>query len=183
MSASGKNDRQPRSEKSLKRTIIHTHDKQSNDLISNSSGPANGLRRSSRYRVPPLDLWRNERLVFKALPSGDVQCIGIDKGTEADNYGLLKILKRTGKKNKISEKEIESEISRKQITQVTGDQLNHSKHKISTKAEVSKNKRAALIDNNEVQSDMPVLTSTFYHSAINPEGHWISSASSGFMAK
>ncbi|GFQ87770.1 hypothetical protein TNCT_30391 [Trichonephila clavata] len=45
MTASGKNNRQPRSEKSLKRTISHTHDKQSKDLISNgnTSKPANGL--------------------------------------------------------------------------------------------------------------------------------------------
>ncbi|GFR16977.1 CENP-C_C domain-containing protein [Trichonephila clavata] len=116
MTASGKNNRQPRSEKSLKRTISHTHDKQSKDLISNgnTSKPANGLRRSSRYRVPPLDLWRNERLVFKALPSGDVQCIGIDKGTEEDNYGLLKILRRE-KKIKCQKKKLEKTVKKTSI--------------------------------------------------------------------
>ncbi|GFQ72902.1 CENP-C_C domain-containing protein [Trichonephila clavata] len=116
MTASGKNNRQPRSEKSLKRTISHTHNKQSKDLISNgnTSKPANGLRRSSRYRVPPLDLWRNERLVFKALPSGDVQCIGIDKGTEEDNYGLLKILRRE-KKIKCQKKKLEKTVKKTSI--------------------------------------------------------------------
>ncbi|GFQ89236.1 hypothetical protein TNCT_285341 [Trichonephila clavata] len=55
------------------------------------SGSANGLRRSTRIRVPPLETWRNERLVFKTLASGEVQCIGIEKGTPADNSGLLQM--------------------------------------------------------------------------------------------
>ncbi|GFR31782.1 CENP-C_C domain-containing protein [Trichonephila clavata] len=91
---SGKNNRCPRSEKSSK------------DVLSdrNIPGAANGLRRSTRYRVPPLDHWRNERLVFKALPSGDVQCMGIDKGFEEDNYGLRQILRKREAREKKSQK-------------------------------------------------------------------------------
>ncbi|GFY69756.1 CENP-C_C domain-containing protein [Trichonephila inaurata madagascariensis] len=95
---SAKNNRHQGSEKSSKRPISHTQDQQSKEVSSkgNISEPANGLRRSSRYRVPPLDIWRNERLVFETLPSGEVKC-SIDKGSEEDNYGLLKILRRTRK--------------------------------------------------------------------------------------
>ncbi|GFY76854.1 hypothetical protein TNIN_347921 [Trichonephila inaurata madagascariensis] len=52
MTVSGKNNRRSRSP--MKRTISHTHDKQSKDAISNGniSEPACGLRRSSRFRVP-----------------------------------------------------------------------------------------------------------------------------------
>ncbi|GFY40170.1 CENP-C_C domain-containing protein [Trichonephila inaurata madagascariensis] len=98
MSVSGKKSHS-RSEKSSKSPICHAQDKQSNDMISNGniSGPANGLRRSSRFRVPPLDTWRNERLVFEKLPSGDIQC-KIDKGTEADNYGIESILRKRARK-------------------------------------------------------------------------------------
>ncbi|GFY39648.1 CENP-C_C domain-containing protein [Trichonephila inaurata madagascariensis] len=89
MTVSRKKNRHPRSEKSS------TQDKQSKDIINNEniSGSANGLRRSSRYRVPPLDIWRNERLVYEKLPSGDFQC-KIEKGTEADDYGIRTILRK-----------------------------------------------------------------------------------------
>ncbi|GFS32723.1 CENP-C_C domain-containing protein, partial [Trichonephila inaurata madagascariensis] len=72
----------------------HHNDKQSKDVISNGniSEPACGLRRSSRFRVPPLDFWRNERLVLKTLPSGEVKC-SIDKGTEEDKSGLIQMEK------------------------------------------------------------------------------------------
>ncbi|GFQ71885.1 CENP-C_C domain-containing protein [Trichonephila clavata] len=55
------------------------------------SGSANGLRRSTRIRVPPLETWRNERLVFKTSTSGEVECLGIEKGTPADNSSLLQM--------------------------------------------------------------------------------------------
>ncbi|GFQ78738.1 hypothetical protein TNCT_231401 [Trichonephila clavata] len=55
------------------------------------SGSANGLRRSTRIRVRPLETWRNERLVFKTSTSGEVECLGIEKGTPADNSGLLQM--------------------------------------------------------------------------------------------
>ncbi|GFY45968.1 CENP-C_C domain-containing protein, partial [Trichonephila inaurata madagascariensis] len=89
MTVSRKKNRHPRSEKSS------TQDKQPKDIINNEniSGSANGLRRSSRYRVPPLDIWRNERLVYEKLPSGDFKC-KIEKGTEADDYGIRTILRK-----------------------------------------------------------------------------------------
>ncbi|GFR28088.1 CENP-C_C domain-containing protein [Trichonephila clavata] len=126
MTVSGKNNRQSHSEKSLKCTISHTHDKQSKDVISNgnTSGPAKGPRRSSRYRVPPLDSWRNERLVFKALPSGDVQCIGIDKGTEEDNHGLLQIL-RKAKKIKSQKKKLVKTVKSTSILDTKTDGIVH----------------------------------------------------------
>ncbi|GFV00851.1 CENP-C_C domain-containing protein [Trichonephila clavipes] len=98
MNISAKNNRHQGSEKSSKRPISRTQDMQSKDVSSNRnmSESADGLRRSSRYRVPPLDIWRNERLVFETLPSGEVKC-SIDKGSEEDNYGLLKVLRRTRK--------------------------------------------------------------------------------------
>ncbi|GFS38501.1 hypothetical protein TNIN_190091 [Trichonephila inaurata madagascariensis] len=55
--------------------------------------PVNCLRRSSRFQVLPMDIWRNERLVFETLPSGDVKC-SVDKGTEEDKFGLIQIAKK-----------------------------------------------------------------------------------------
>ncbi|GFQ70702.1 hypothetical protein TNCT_479831 [Trichonephila clavata] len=46
----------------------------------------------------PLETWRNERLVFKTLASGEVQCIGIEKGTAADNSGLLQMERKREQK-------------------------------------------------------------------------------------
>ncbi|GFQ80746.1 CENP-C_C domain-containing protein [Trichonephila clavata] len=131
MTVSGKNNRQPHSEKSLKRTISHTHDKQSKDVISNgnTSGPSKGPRRSSRYRVPPLDSWRNERLVFKALPSGDVQCLGIDKGTEEDKYGLLKILSKAKKIKSRKEKLVKTVENTSILDTKTGGKVHAIVHR------------------------------------------------------
>ncbi|GFY50869.1 hypothetical protein TNIN_368711 [Trichonephila inaurata madagascariensis] len=96
----GKNNRCSRSP--TKSTISRTQCKQSKDVISNGniSEPANGLRRSSRFRVPPLDIWRNERLVFETLPSGEVKC-SIDKGTEEQRGEA----KKSSEENSNEEKE------------------------------------------------------------------------------
>ncbi|GFV04525.1 CENP-C_C domain-containing protein [Trichonephila clavipes] len=93
----GKNNGRSRSPS--KRPISRTHDKQSKDI----SEPANGLRRSSRFRVPPLDIWRNERLVFETLPSGDVTC-SVDKGSEEDKYGLIQITKKAERRAQMKKK-------------------------------------------------------------------------------
>ncbi|GFQ71052.1 CENP-C_C domain-containing protein [Trichonephila clavata] len=61
------------------------------------SGSANGLRRSTRIRVPPLETWRNERLVFKTLATGEVQCMGIDRGTKPDTSGLEQMEKKSNR--------------------------------------------------------------------------------------
>ncbi|GFV02354.1 CENP-C_C domain-containing protein [Trichonephila clavipes] len=71
------------------------------------SEPANGLRRSSRFRVPPLDIWRNERLVFETLPSGEVKC-SVDKGTEEDKSGLIRIAKRAQRRIQMSKKKVQT---------------------------------------------------------------------------
>ncbi|GFX67262.1 CENP-C_C domain-containing protein [Trichonephila clavipes] len=92
----GKNNRRSRSPS--KRPISRTQDKQ-----SDISEPVNGLRRSSRFRVPPLDIWRNERLVFQTLPSGDVKC-SIDKGSEEDKYGLIQITKKAERRAQMKKK-------------------------------------------------------------------------------
>ncbi|GFS38505.1 hypothetical protein TNIN_190111 [Trichonephila inaurata madagascariensis] len=55
--------------------------------------PVNCLRRSSRFQVLPMDIWRNERLMFETLPSGDVKC-SVDKGTEEDKFGYIQIAKK-----------------------------------------------------------------------------------------
>ncbi|GFY46553.1 CENP-C_C domain-containing protein [Trichonephila inaurata madagascariensis] len=103
MTVSGKNNRHPRSPP--KRTTSRTHDKESKDANSNGniSEPACGLRRSSRFRVPPLDFWRNERLVFETLPSGEVQC-SIDKGTEEDKSGLIQMAKKAERRAQMKKK-------------------------------------------------------------------------------
>ncbi|GFV46331.1 CENP-C_C domain-containing protein [Trichonephila clavipes] len=100
-----------------------THEKLSNDVVANGnlSVPTNGLRRSSRYRVPPLDIWRNERLVFETLPSGEVKC-KIDKGTEADNYGIETILKKQkARKMKQQKKEMKNVTETPILNAVTGE--------------------------------------------------------------
>ncbi|GFY42847.1 CENP-C_C domain-containing protein [Trichonephila inaurata madagascariensis] len=96
MTVSSKNNRHPHSEKSSKSPNCRTQDIISNE---NTSGQANGLRRSCRFRVPPLDIWRNERLVFEKLPSGEIQC-KIDKGTEADNSGINSFLRKQARRMK-----------------------------------------------------------------------------------
>ncbi|GFY76001.1 CENP-C_C domain-containing protein [Trichonephila inaurata madagascariensis] len=100
MAVSGKNKR---SRSPMKRTISRKHDKQSKDI----SEPANGLRRSTRFRVPPLDIWRNERLVFETLPSGEVKC-RVDKGTEEDKAGLIRIAKREERRIQMSKKKVQT---------------------------------------------------------------------------
>ncbi|GFT32194.1 CENP-C_C domain-containing protein [Trichonephila clavipes] len=115
------NNRHPRSP--TKRTINRTHDKLSKDVVANGnlSVPTNGLRRSSRYRVPPLDIWRNERLVFETLPSGEVKC-KIDKGTEADNYGIETVLKKQkARKMKQQKKEMKNVTETPILNAVTGE--------------------------------------------------------------
>ncbi|GFV49425.1 hypothetical protein TNCV_1634991 [Trichonephila clavipes] len=84
------------------------HDKKSKDANSNGniSEPANGLRRSSRFRVPPLDTWRNERLVFETLPSGEVKC-SIDKGSEEDKFGLIKIARKAERRIQMEKKKVQ----------------------------------------------------------------------------
>ncbi|GFS42449.1 CENP-C_C domain-containing protein [Trichonephila inaurata madagascariensis] len=113
----------PRSRSPTKRTISHTHDKLSKDVAANGniSVPTNGLRRSSRYRVPPLDTWRNERLVFETLPSGEVIC-KIDKGSEADNYGIETILKKQkARKMKLQKKETKNDTETPVLNAGTGE--------------------------------------------------------------
>ncbi|GFT59640.1 hypothetical protein TNCV_4964891 [Trichonephila clavipes] len=56
------------------------HDKQSKDI----SEPANGLRRSL-VSSAPLDIWRNERLVFETLHQVTLHA-SVDKGSEEDKY-------------------------------------------------------------------------------------------------
>ncbi|GFY46668.1 hypothetical protein TNIN_221211 [Trichonephila inaurata madagascariensis] len=99
MNVSGKNNRCSR----------RTHDKQSKDVISygNISEPACGLRRSSRFRVPPLEFWRNERLVFKTLPSGEIKC-SIDKGTEEDKTGLIQMAKKAARRVQLKKKKVQT---------------------------------------------------------------------------
>ncbi|GFS43636.1 CENP-C_C domain-containing protein, partial [Trichonephila inaurata madagascariensis] len=87
----------------------HRNDKRSKDVISNGniSEPACGLRRSSRFRVPPLDFWRNERLVFKTLPSGETKC-SIDKGTEEDKSGLIQMEKKSARRIQWKKKKVQT---------------------------------------------------------------------------
>ncbi|GFS97506.1 hypothetical protein TNCV_4262821 [Trichonephila clavipes] len=107
MTFSGKYNRRSRSPP--KRTISCTHDKESKDANSNEniSEPANGVRRSSRFRVPPLDIWRNERLVFETLPSGEVKC-SVDKGSEEDKFGLLQIAKKAERRIQLKKKKVQT---------------------------------------------------------------------------
>ncbi|GFQ98106.1 CENP-C_C domain-containing protein [Trichonephila clavata] len=87
----------------------------------------NILRRSSRYRVPPLDFWRNERLVFKSLASGEVQCMGVDKGTEADNYGLNQILKKIENRKKKSQKKTAKNVKNTPILDNQNGEIVHKR--------------------------------------------------------
>ncbi|GFY41845.1 CENP-C_C domain-containing protein, partial [Trichonephila inaurata madagascariensis] len=106
-----------------KRTISRTHDNQSQNIVANGniSEPANGLRRSTRFRVPPLDIWRNERLVFETLPSGEVKC-SIDKGSEEDKYGLIQIKKKAERRNKMKEKQAQRTVEKTPIVNIkTGE--------------------------------------------------------------
>ncbi|GFW89606.1 hypothetical protein TNCV_1024901 [Trichonephila clavipes] len=59
MTVLGKNNRYPCSRSPTKRIISRTYDKQSKNVICNGniSEPANGLRRSTRFRLCPL--WTN----------------------------------------------------------------------------------------------------------------------------
>ncbi|GFY43361.1 CENP-C_C domain-containing protein [Trichonephila inaurata madagascariensis] len=106
-----------------KRTISRTHDNQSQNIVANGniSEPANGLRRSTRFRVPPLDIWRNERLVFETLPSGEVKC-SIDKGSEEDKYGLIQIQKKAERRNKMKKKQAQRTVEKTPILDIkTGE--------------------------------------------------------------
>lgn len=130
MTVMGNNKKHPRSKKLSKYHISLTQGKQSEDITSNvnTSGLANGLRRSSRYRVPPLDLWRNERLLFKTLASGEVQCVGIDKGVEEDRFGLLQVSKRkkiSSKKNKLEKRTLEKTVKETKILDMKTNKIVH----------------------------------------------------------
>ncbi|GFY60388.1 CENP-C_C domain-containing protein [Trichonephila inaurata madagascariensis] len=77
--------------------------KEDQSVRGENSEPANGLRRSSRFRVPPLATWRNERLVFETLPSGEVKC-RVDKGSEEDKFGLIQIAKKAERRIQMAKK-------------------------------------------------------------------------------
>ncbi|GFV49433.1 CENP-C_C domain-containing protein [Trichonephila clavipes] len=128
MALSGKNNRRPRSPP--KRTISHTHDKKSKDANSNGniSEPANGLRRSSRFRVPPLDTWRNERLVFETLPSGEVKC-SIDKGSEEDKFGLIKIARKAERRIQMEKKKVQTVENTPIVDTRTGETVHALLHR------------------------------------------------------
>ncbi|GFY02609.1 hypothetical protein TNCV_3504891 [Trichonephila clavipes] len=51
----------------------------------------------------PLDIQRNERLVFETLSSGDVKC-SIGKGTEEDKFGLIQIAKKAERRVQMKKK-------------------------------------------------------------------------------
>ncbi|GFT63769.1 CENP-C_C domain-containing protein [Trichonephila clavipes] len=128
MALSGKDNRRPRSPP--KRTISHTHDKKSKDANSNGniSEPANGLRRSSRFRVPPLDTWRNERLVFETLPSGEVKC-SIDKGSEEDKFGLIKIARKAERRIQMEKKKVQTVENTPIVDTRTGETVHALLHR------------------------------------------------------
>ncbi|GFR22843.1 CENP-C_C domain-containing protein [Trichonephila clavata] len=89
----------------------------------NISGPATGLRRSTRYRVPPLEAWRNERLIFKRGQNGEIECLGIDRGTAADNSGIAQMQRKFNRLKNNKTKKIESSRSvRSILTQVRNTQ-------------------------------------------------------------
>ncbi|GFU41037.1 CENP-C_C domain-containing protein [Trichonephila clavipes] len=117
----GKNNRRSRSPS--KRPISRTQDKQ-----SDISEPVNGLRRSSRFRVPPLDIWRNERLVFQTLPSGDVKC-SIDKGSEEDKYGLIQITKKAERRAQMKKKKALTVENTPILDTRTGETVNALLHR------------------------------------------------------
>ncbi|GFR28876.1 CENP-C_C domain-containing protein [Trichonephila clavata] len=88
----------------------------------NISGPATGLRRSTRYRVPPLEAWRSERLIFK-LENGEIECLGIDRGTAADNSGIAQMQRKIRRIQNNKTKAIERSRSvRSILTQVRNTQ-------------------------------------------------------------
>ncbi|GFW51676.1 CENP-C_C domain-containing protein [Trichonephila clavipes] len=125
MTVSKKKNRHSRSEK------LSTQDKQSKDIIYNENifGSANGLRRSSRYRVPPLDIWRNERIVYEKLPSGEFKC-KIEKGTEADDYGIRTILrKQKARKMKLQGEKIKNVTKTPILDIKTGETVHTIVHK------------------------------------------------------
>ncbi|GFU05478.1 CENP-C_C domain-containing protein [Trichonephila clavipes] len=113
-----------------KRTISSTHDKESKDANSNGniSEPTNGLRRSSRFRVPPLDIWRNERLVFETLPSGEVKC-SVDKGSEEDKFGLIQIAKRAERRIQMKKKKVQTVENTPIVDTKTGETVHALLHR------------------------------------------------------
>ncbi|GFS38497.1 hypothetical protein TNIN_190071 [Trichonephila inaurata madagascariensis] len=54
-----------------------------------------------------MDIWRNERLVFETLPSGDVKC-SVDKGTVEDKFGLIQIAKKAERRIQMKKKKAQT---------------------------------------------------------------------------
>ncbi|GIY93500.1 hypothetical protein CEXT_718311 [Caerostris extrusa] len=64
------------------------------EVISESVATSDNPRRSSRYRTAPLARWRNERLKFVTLASGEIKCLGVEEGRKEDDYALRRLQKR-----------------------------------------------------------------------------------------
>ncbi|XP_055943809.1 uncharacterized protein LOC129974987 isoform X1 [Argiope bruennichi] len=58
------------------------------------------VRKSSRMRFPPLASWRNERIKYAKLSSGELKCEGIDKGRAEDDYAFRYLKKKLNNKDK-----------------------------------------------------------------------------------
>ncbi|GBM60365.1 hypothetical protein AVEN_79958-1 [Araneus ventricosus] len=70
-------------------------------LQENASSPCKGLRRSSRYRRPPLASWRNERFKFvKASAEKEYECVGVEEGQPEDDFAFRTLKRRQSKVRK-----------------------------------------------------------------------------------
>ncbi|GIX91572.1 CENP-C_C domain-containing protein [Caerostris darwini] len=87
--------------KSKKRKIVSS--KTAKNVSQQIKSPGK-LRRSSRHRVAPLAIWRNERMKYVSLASGEINCLGLDEGRKEDDYALRKLQKKYQKKHADSKK-------------------------------------------------------------------------------
>ncbi|GIY32770.1 CENP-C_C domain-containing protein [Caerostris extrusa] len=82
------------------------------------------LRRSSRHRVAPLAIWRNERMKYVSLASGEINCLGLDEGCKEDDYALRKLQKKYQKKHEDNKKSKKNRIKKTEVLDSeTGDSV------------------------------------------------------------